>query len=94
MLHWKRMLDAKPAEHEPQPHRIMTTVWGDDLRGFEDVLQREGDLPEGRYIVTYWWYDGQDLVQLADVGITKQDIIENVRDQKYKEGADYFLMMG
>ena len=31
MLHWKRMLDAKPAEHEPQPHRVLTTTWGDDI---------------------------------------------------------------
>ena len=44
------------------------------------------------YIVCYWWYDGQDLLQLADVGIAKEEIIENVRDQKYREGADYYLM--
>ena len=31
MLHWKRMLDAKPAEHEPQPHRVLTTTWGDEI---------------------------------------------------------------
>ena len=31
MLHWKRMLDAKPAEHEPQPHKVLTTTWGDEI---------------------------------------------------------------
>ena len=31
MLHWKRMLDAKPAEHEPQPHKTLFTPWGERI---------------------------------------------------------------
>ena len=73
-------------------HACVKSVLYDDVRSFEDALQREGDLPEGHYIVCYWWWDGQDLLQLADVDVTKEEIIENVRDQKYREGADYFLM--
>lgn len=54
----------------------------------------EAALPDGLFIVTYYWWDGQDLLQYCDHGITKQQIIENVRAQKYREGADYFLIEG
>ena len=70
-----------------------SAIW-DDMTGYVDELQREEKLPDGDYIVTYFWYDGQDLQQLADVGISKQQIIENVKNQKYREGADYFLVKG
>lgn len=66
-------------------------IW-DSMDGFTDEIQREESLPDGLYIVTYFWWDGRDLLQLCDHGITKQQIIENVKNQKYREGADYFLI--
>ena len=68
-----------------------SAVW-EDVSNLVDGLQEEVALPDGKYIVTYYWYDGNDLLQLVDVGVTKAQIIQNVLDQKYKEGADYFLM--
>ena len=68
-------------------------IW-DDMTGFVDELQREESLPDGQYIVTYYWWDGEYLIQLVDYGITKQQIIENVKNQKYREGADYFMIEG
>ena len=67
-------------------------LW-DDMTGYVDKLQNEDSLPDGEYIVTYFARCDDDLVQLVDYGITKQQIIENVLAQKYVEGADYFLMV-
>lgn len=69
-----------------------SAVW-DDLEGYTDILQNENELPDNQfYIVTYYKYDGSGLEQLIDFGITKQQIIDNVNNQKYIEGADYFTM--
>lgn len=68
-----------------------SAIW-DDMTGYVDEIQREEELPDGRFIVTYYMYDGQDLVQLADVDVSKDEVIQNVINQKYREGADYFLM--
>lgn len=68
-----------------------SAIW-DDMNGYVDEIQKEKDLPDGKFIVTYYMYDGQDLIQLADVDISKEEIIQNVLNQKYREGADYFLM--
>lgn len=73
-------------------HSCKRSVIWDDMTGYVDGLQREEKLPEGKYVVTYYHYDGQDLIQLADVDVTKEQIIQNVLAQKYREGADYFLM--
>ena len=73
-------------------HSCERSVLYDDMTGYVDELQNEEDLPDGRFIVTYYWYDSFDLLQLADVGISKAEIIQNVKNQKYREGADYFLM--
>lgn len=69
-----------------------SAVW-DDVEGYVDTLQNENDLPDNQlYIVTYYRYDGSGLEQLIDYSITKQQIIDNVNNQKYVEGADYFTM--
>ena len=72
---------------------LKSIIW-DSMDGFTDEIQREESLPDGLYIVTYFWWDGRDLLQLCDHGISKQQIIENVKNQKYREGADYFLIEG
>lgn len=66
-------------------------LW-DDMDGYVDKLQNEELLPDGEYIVTYFARCDDDLVQLVDYGITKQEIVENVLAQKYVEGADYFFL--
>lgn len=65
-----------------------------DLTGYVDQLQDEENLADDElYVVTYYKYDGTDfLEQLVDFGLTKQEIIQNVLDQKYVEGADYVTM--
>ena len=75
-------------------HVCEKSVLYDNLYGYEDAIQNEASLPDGLYIVTYYWWDGRDLLQYCDYGVTKQQIVENVRNQKYREGADYFLMEG
>ena len=60
----------------------------ENMEGYIDKIQNENELPNGKYIVTYF----KLCEQLVDYGITKEQIIENVNAQKYVEGADYFLM--
>ncbi len=75
-------------------HASQKSIIWDNMEGFTDELQREESLPDSLYIVTYFWWDGNYLLQLCDHGITKQQIIENVKNQKYREGADYFMIEG
>lgn len=73
-------------------HMSQKSIIWDDMTGFVDELQEEESMPDGQYIVTYYWWDGHDLIQLADWGIDKAQIIENVKNQKYREGAEYYRM--
>mgnify|MGYP001266107035 FL=1 len=74
-------------------HACKKSFLYDDMDGYVDELQNEESLPEGEYTVTYYARCDDDLVQLVDYGITKQQIIKNVLAQKYVEGADYFLLV-
>lgn len=66
----------------------------ENMEGYIDKIQNENELPNGKYIVTYFALcdNASELEQLVDYGITKEEIIKNVNAQKYVEGADYFLM--
>lgn len=67
----------------------------DDMDGYVDALQHEEDLADGElYVVTYFEFESCSfgLLQKVDFGITKQEIIENIKNQKYVEGASYFTM--
>ena len=62
MLHWKRMLDAKPAEHEPQPHRALTTTWGDALLAAGEDARPLAEHPHPQFARDAWtclngWWD-------------------------------------
>ena len=63
-------------------------------RNYVDQLQDEEELADDElYVVTYYKYDGEcDLYNRVDFGLTKQEIIQNVKNQKYVEGADYVTM--
>ena len=74
-------------------HLCTKSALYDDMSGYVDELQNEKELPEGRYIVTYYFFNSDcDLEQRVDFGISKNEIIHNVISQKYIEGADYFLI--
>lgn len=75
-------------------HSCEKSALYEDMTGYVDKIQNENELPNGKYIVTYFKLsdNGSDLEQLVDYGITKEQIIENVNAQRYIEGADYFLM--
>lgn len=80
-------------DKETSFHACNKSFLWDDMDGYVDELQHEESLPDGAYIVTYFARCDDDLVQLVDYRITKQQIIENVLAQKYVEGADYFLLV-
>jgi hypothetical protein len=74
-------------------HQCCKSALWDDMEGYVDTLQNENELLDNQlYIVTYYQYDGSGLEQLVEYGITKQQIIENINNQKYVEGASYFTM--
>lgn len=74
-------------------HSCEKSALYENMSGYIDKVQNENELPNGKYIVTYFKIcDGSDLEQVVDYGITKEQIIENVNAQRYVEGADYFLM--
>lgn len=74
-------------------HQCKKSALYDDMEGYVDELQDEQNLPDGNYIVTYFYFnDDCDLEQRVDFDISKSEIIQNVINQKYVEGADYFLM--
>lgn len=80
-------------EEEIGFHSCEKSALYEDMSGYIDKVQNENELPNGKYIVTYFKIcDGSDLEQVVDYGITKEQIIENVNAQRYVEGADYFLM--
>lgn len=79
-------------------HCCVRTILDDDMDGYVDALQNEeSSLVDGElYVVTYhhafmdcgYW----NLEGLVDFGLTKDEIIENVKSQKYVEGASYHTM--
>ena len=75
-------------------HQCQRSALYYDLTGYVDQLQNEEKLADDElYVVTYYKYhEVYELEQLVDFGLTKQEIIQNVLDQKYVEGADYVTM--
>ena len=86
--------DILNVKNETGCHMCNKSVLYDNMDGYEDAVQDESSLPDGLYIVTYYFWDGRDLLQYCDHGISRQQIIENVKNQKYREGAVYFLIEG
>lgn len=76
-------------------HACEKSALYDDMTGYVDELQDEESLPDDElYVVLYFSFNESywGLDQCVDFGITKQEIIDNVKAQKYVEGADYFTM--
>ena len=76
-------------------HACIKSALYDDMTGYVDELQDEEFLADDElYVVLYYSFDENycGLDQCVDFGITKQEIIDNVKAQKYIEGADYLTM--
>lgn len=76
-------------------HKCFKSALYSDMTGYQDEVQCEDELSDDElYVVTYFKCprDVCFLEQLVDFGITKQEIIDNVKAQKYVEGASYFTM--
>lgn len=75
-------------------HESKKSMNYDDMTGYVDTIQNEYDLNDRElYVVCYFWTDDPCcLYQKVDFGITKDEIIQNVLDQKYREGASYHTM--
>lgn len=66
-----------------------------DYSDNDDMLQNETVLSDKElYVVTYYKYiqEEDDLYNLVDFGITKEDIIQNAANKRYAEGAVYYTM--
>lgn len=85
-----------PPKTEVGFHQCNKSALYDDMTGYIDKIQLEESLPDQeRYVVCYFKAEensGVTLYQLVDYDITKSEIIVNVINQKYVEGADYYLL--
>ncbi len=81
-------------EEKIESHECRKSGLYENLENHIDKVQNENNLPDKKYIVTYFKLcdDISGLEQLVDYNITKDQIIKNINAQKYVEGADYFLM--
>lgn len=69
----------------------------DDMTGYEDLIQREDELKDDEFYVVLYdeCYENDKscgLLSSVDFGVTKQDIIQNVLNNKYVESALYFTV--
>lgn len=88
----KYLVDDSEAK---QHHRCIKSALYHDMTGYVDEVQNENLLPDDElYVVTYYEFDAGSFSLLCqiDFGITKQEILENVEEQKYVEGASYYTM--
>lgn len=66
----------------------------EDMTGYVDEVNPEiyGLDDNEKYIVCYFKCDkNMDLLSFVDMDISKEQIIENIEAQKYREGANIFL---
>lgn len=72
----------------------MSILWNDYKPTFKDIVQNEESLPDDiKYIVNYYKAtEDKSLLKETDIGITKAEIIENIKKQKYREGAFYYQL--
>lgn len=74
-------------------HSCSKSVLYDDMRDWVDDVQEEElrrlDDTE-LYVVTYFKARDGYLEGYVDFGLTKEEIVENVKAQKYVEGACYY----
>ena len=77
-------------------HKSIKSALYDDMTGYVDKLQNEEEslCPSELYVVLYNEFEEPfgGLLEKVDFGLTKDEIIENVKNQKYVEGATYFTM--
>lgn len=58
---------------------------------FVERMRAEQTLVDGtNYLITYYYYSDENLVHCVDTCLSKEDIITNIENEKYVEGADYY----
>ncbi len=82
-----------------QLHKIIKSHLYNDMTDYIDRLQNEEQLDDSeQYMVLYKKYIAKDLYeedylkQCVEFNVSKKQIIENVKNQKYVEGAAYYNM--
>ena len=77
-------------------HKCIKSALYNDMTGYVDEVQNEEYYlcSSELYVVLYNEFEESSggLFSKVDFGITKQEIIENVKNQKYVEGATYFTI--
>lgn len=76
-------------------HKCIKSALYDDMTEYVDQLQNEENLYQTElYVVLYNEFEESSggLLGKVDFGVTKEEIIENVKSQKYVEGATYFTI--
>lgn len=75
-------------------HACNKSACYDDMTGYVDELQKEGSLdPRELYVVTFDHFKpGYGLCGRVDFGVSKDEIIEAVVAQRYREGATYYTL--
>ena len=93
---YRNTIGIMPACTDVGFHACNKSALYDDMTGYVDKVQNEESLPDReRYIVCYFEAEpdsGCILYQKVDYDISKSEIIANVIKQKYREGADYYLL--
>ncbi len=76
-----------------QYHNCLKSAICDNPNDYNDGIQNERYLPDGKYIVLYYSKNNDnDIVNLVDYNLSKEKIIINTINQKYREGAEYFKL--
>lgn len=81
--------------HSSGYHACHKSALYDDMTGYEDSIQREDELKDDEfYVVLYFSIDESNwsIDCKVDFGVTKHDIVQNVIDNKYAEGASYYTV--
>lgn len=93
---YRNAIGIMPAYTDVGFHACNKSALYDNMTGYVDKIQNEESLPDReRYIVCYFEAEpnsGCTLYQKVDYDISKSEIIANVIKQKYREGADYYLL--
>ena len=73
--------DVMPEDYVDEPQNELEAYWAE--------YARSGDWGD-HYVVLYYHWDGKELLQLADVDIRPWQIVQNIRANRYVEGAEYY----
>ena len=73
--------DVMPEDYVDGPQNELEAYW--------EEYAKPGDWGD-HYVVLYHHWNGSELVQLADVDVRPWQIVQNIRANRYVEGAEYY----